>query len=356
MTERVLTNVSQACMKACVVLLGDGPTASAALRSLTDACSVVCVLRSITQPADEQLEAAANAHGIPIRPLKDSRELADFVMQLRPDGVVISSFNKILPPDMLALSKFINVHYAPLPRYRGRACVNWAIINGETAAAISIHLLSPGLDEGNILYQERVEITQTDTAQSLYQKLNTIQERELGRTVVHALSGETGAAQNHEDASYGCGRLPEDGEIDWTKSSNEIDRLVRALSPFPSAFTHLGLQRLAIVQAEPMRNPPRYEGRVPGRVVSRSKTEGWVDILTGDGVFRLRALLPPSGVVTPAATLLRSTRTTLGLSRQSLLQYIIKLETRLANLEATLCNPDPAWHEVYPAQFPSLEN
>lgn len=341
MSDRGSAGEQQAGPKASVLLLGDGPTAPSALRSLLAACTVLGVLRSATQPVDEQLEADAGAHGIPVWHFHNLHELTDHLTRLQPDSVVISSFNRILPAAVLALSRFINVHYSPLPRYRGRANVNWAIINGEPTAAISIHLVNPGLDDGNILYQEHIAIDQRATAQSLYQTLNMIQERELGRAVVAALSGQPGTAQHHEDASYGCRRLPEDGEIDWTQSSEAIDRLVRALSPpFPGAFTYWGFECLTIVRAEPVLQPPRYEGRVPGRVVGRSQAEGWVDVLTGDGVFRLFMVRTAAGVLTPAASLLRSTRTTLGLSRQTLLSQIAKLETRIGTLEAAMHNPD----------------
>src|SRR6202008_1176253 len=99
------------------------------------------------------------------------------VTELHPDVVVISSFSRILSAEVLALSRFINVHYSPLPRYRGRANVNWAIINGEPTAAISVHMVRPGLDDGEILYQEEIDIGPKDTATTLYERLNAIQER-----------------------------------------------------------------------------------------------------------------------------------------------------------------------------------
>lgn len=282
-----------------------------------------------------RLCAAENA--VHVWTLNDLRELRRFVTELRPDVVVISSFNRILPPDILRLSLFLNVHYSPLPRYRGRANVNWAIINGERAAAITIHLVAPGLDDGNILFQEHVKISATDTAQSLYERLNAIQERELGPAVIRAVEGDPGWPQDHQRATYGCGRLPDDGEIDWSKSSSAIDRLIRALSPpFPGAFTHLERRQLIIVRAEPRKAPRRYDGRVPGRVVDRSRSDGWVDILTGDGILRLFKVIPDSQSITPAAAIIRSTRTTLGLSRLDLLRYIEELEARLTKSKSNI--------------------
>jgi methionyl-tRNA formyltransferase len=196
--------------------------------------------------------------------------------------------------------------------------------------------VTPGLDDGNILFQKQVEIAQTDTAKSLYERLNTIQEHELGLAVIRAIKGEPGSPQDHSRATYGCARVPDDGEIDWSRSSGAIDRMIRALSaPFPGAFTYLERRRLVIARAEPRKNSPRYEGRVWGRVVDRSRSEGWVDVLTGDGVLRVFEVIPNTAPIVPAAAIIRSTRTTLGISRLDLLRCIEELERRVAALEAT---------------------
>jgi methionyl-tRNA formyltransferase len=337
MSDRSPVAMTPATVRPGVLLLGDGPTALAALRSLTEFCNVLGVVRAAADLPGDSVRTYAAKHGIVMWALDDPRELPGIIAKLRPEAVVISSFNRILPPDVLRLSRFINVHYSPLPRYRGRANVNWAIINGERAAAISIHMVSPGLDDGNILLQEQVAIARTDTAQSLYERLNTIQERELGPAVVRAVAGDLGLTQDHQHATYGCGRVPDDGEIDWSGPSEAIHRLVRALSPpFPGAFTHLDCRRLVIARAEPRKDPPPYAGRVPGRVVDRSRSEGWVDILTGDGILRLFEVIPDLAAVRPAAAIIRSTRVTLGLSRLDLLRRIDALERRLAALESAV--------------------
>jgi methionyl-tRNA formyltransferase len=322
---------SKASVKPDAVLLGDGPTALAALRSLAASCRVVRVLRAAADPDTDPVRALAGTAGIPVSALRALDELAQIVADLRPAAVVISSFNLILPPSILALSRFVNVHYSLLPQYRGRANVNWSIINGEPAAGISIHLVAPDLDSGNLLFQEAAPIRPDDTATSLYDRLNAIQERELGAAVVRAVAGDHGIPQPGQ-ATYGCARVADDGEIDWGQPTNAIDCLIRALTPpFPGAFTHLETQRLVIVRAAPLFDPPVYTGRVPGRVVGRSRTEGWVDVLTGDGVLRVFDIVPasPSRSPSPAASLIRSTRATLGLSRLDLLRRITALEERL---------------------------
>lgn len=313
-----------------VALIGEGPTAFAALQSLLGSCRVVGILRTVKNPADDPVHKIAFAAGIPVTPWQGLEELAHFVTSRRPAAVVISSFNLVLPSSILRLSRFINVHYSLLPQYRGRANVNWAIINGEHRVGISIHLVDPDLDSGNLLFQCSVPIGPEDSATSIYERLNAIQQRELGPAVVRAIAGFAGTPQNHGEATYGCGRVPDDGEIDWSQPTVSIDRLIRALAPpFPGAFTHLETDPLVIARAAPVPNPPIYAGRVPGRILRRSRAEGWVDVLTGDGVLRIFEVIPSgSQSVCGATSFIRSTRQTLGLSRLDLLRRIIALEQR----------------------------
>jgi methionyl-tRNA formyltransferase len=153
--------------KSLVILLGNGPTALAALRSLVTRCRVGMLVRELTTSTDDPVRAFAAAEGVPVLGSHRPKEIAGLIAEMRPDAVVISSFNRLLSPEVLSLSRFVNVHYSPLPRYRGRANVNWALINGEPTAAISIHTVAPGLDSGNLLYQEEIAIGPADTATSL---------------------------------------------------------------------------------------------------------------------------------------------------------------------------------------------
>jgi methionyl-tRNA formyltransferase len=317
-----------------VFLIGNGPTAAAALSSLLQEFQVCGIARDLSSSAEDSVRSIAKGKDIPVFPLQSPKEIAAQIAELHPDCVVISSFNRILPASILSLCNFVNVHFSPLPRYRGRANVNWALINGEATAAISIHTVVPGLDSGNILYQEEIPIEPRDTANSLYERLNSIQEQELGRAVLRLLNGDKGRPQNHSDATYGCARIPTDGEIDWSDSTATIDRLIRALAPpSPGAYTWFEGQQLIISSAIPIPDPPCYQGRIPGRVVGRSPSEGWVDVLTGDTILRLWEVIPSSGNPGVPATIIKSTRDTLGLSKHFLLQQIRSLEKRLAQLE-----------------------
>ncbi|MEU4563811.1 formyltransferase family protein [Actinoplanes sp. NPDC023936] len=310
-----------------IVLVGIGPTTATALAGLTAEFTVAALLRA----GQDDTTALAAGHGVPVVGDTSVVSLRRVVERERPDAVVVSSYDRILPADMLAGIPFVNVHYAPLPRYRGRATVNWALINGETDAYIAIHCLEPALDAGGVLYSGSVPIGAHDTVSTLYDRLNELQRGNIAAAVRRRLSGDSGEEQDEGTATYCCTRLPEDGEIHWSAPTSTIDRLVRSLTPpFPAAYTYLGLRRLLVHRAEPRLDAPRYEGRVPGRPVGRSSAEGWVDVLTGDGVLRLHTVELDGDGPVPAADVIRSVKQTLGLRTQDLLSKIADLEARLA--------------------------
>ncbi|MFB3819492.1 MAG: formyltransferase family protein [Candidatus Methylomirabilales bacterium] len=311
-----------------------GPTALTALESLAARTEVVGLVRETPDAAADPVRAAAERLGVPVTADAAPAKVEALIASLAPDCVVISSYNRILPPAVLARCPVVNVHYAPLPRYRGRANVNWAIINGEPCAAITIHQVVPELDAGPILFQQLIPVRAEDTVGDLYARLNAIQRDRLGETVLLFLGGWPGTPQAAADATYGCTRLPEDGEIEWRSDTAAILRLVRGLGPpYPGAFTYLRGRRLRVWRAAASPAPARYAGRVPGRVVGRSAPEGWVDVLTGDGVLRLLEVQADGEEPRAPAGLIRSIAATLGLSRGELLARIEALEREIARLK-----------------------
>ena len=245
-------------------------------------------------------------------------EVARVVDALEPDAVVVSSYDRTTLGEPVARCPFSNVHYAPLPRYGGRATVKWAIINGEPRADMLLHCLEAELDAGVILAQETIPIGPRDTVVDLYPA-----------AVERRLHGDTGFPQDEGDATYTCSRIPEDGEVDWSASTGAIDRSIRALGgPSPPAYTYDGLTRLGILAARPVPNPPRFEGVVPGRVVRVDRGTGEIDVLTGEGVLRIEQISGRRGDHVAPAKLVRSLRATLGLRTKSLLSRIRHSEAR----------------------------
>jgi methionyl-tRNA formyltransferase len=317
-----------------VVLIGLGTTTHSALQSLLSTCNVQAVVRTLdpSSPDDDAINLAQHSE-IPIFADVSQASIKSLLFKFQPDCVVVSSYNQILPPALIQLSTFINVHYSPLPKYRGRANVNWALINDESCAAITIHRITPELDEGNILFQQLVPICSSDTVVDIYKQLNKIQQQHLGHTVLRGLNGNKGVPQDNTEATYCCTRLPEDSEIDWSAPTRSIDCFVRALvGPFPGAYTYFQGEKLWIRKVESASYPP-YVGRIPGRVVGRSKTEGYIDVLTGDGVLRIHQVQVEGKEKATAASVVKSVKSTLGLQKSDLLNRIQLLEQEIIRLK-----------------------
>lgn len=315
-----------------VLLIGLGTTTRSALEALLphyDVCGLV-------RPTGDSVADLARQAKVAVFPECGPEELERVVCELRPDAVVVSSYDRILAPQVLTHCPFINVHYAPLPRYRGRATVNWAIINGEPETAMTIHCLEPELDAGGILAQVSVPIGPRATVAGLYEELNEHQRLALPAAVDRRLQGDRGLPQDESLSTYCCSRVPADGEIDWSDSVDSVDRLIRSLGgPFPPAFTYLGLSRINVLRAFPALDAHHFEGRVPGRVVRVDRRSGFVDVLTGDGVLRIEAVSSDGGEEVPPAVLVRSVRDTLGLSTTSLLARLEALENRIPRVATT---------------------
>jgi methionyl-tRNA formyltransferase len=307
-----------------VLLVGLGPTAHSALQGLLPAHDVVGLVRD----GDDETTRLAADVGVEVLSSTSLVGLRSAVQRLEPDCVVISSYRRVVPGDLVMACRWLNVHYAELPRLRGRATVNWALINGDPHTAITIHEVVPGLDQGNVLFQETVAIPERATVTDLYETLNAIQRQELGGVVSRFLGGFRGTVQDEANASYGATRLPCDGAIDWTSPTASIDRLVRALThPFPGAYTWIGLDRLFVDLAEPATG--RWEGRVPGRVVAIDRESGGVEVLTGDGVLKLLMVHRADGPSLPASAVITSLNTTMGLQLQDVLERMAALEALL---------------------------
>jgi methionyl-tRNA formyltransferase len=307
-----------------VLLIGQGPTAETALASLLGRFEVAAIVRSHAGAASE----LARRHGVPVIEDASVASVEAAVVEHAPHCVVVSSYDRILAPPLLAHRPFVNVHYAPLPEGRGRATVNWAILQRRPATAITIHVLVAELDAGPILFQAPVPIGDDDTAGDVYARLNEMQRRHLGAVVERHLDGDPGRPQDESAATYTCTRVPADGEIDWNRTTAETHALVRALGkPFPGAFTHLEARRLVIWEASRLEIPRRWTGRIPGRIVARSVRAGWVDVLTRDGALRLHTVQPEGEPPQPAAEAITSVRMTLGLRATDLLERLRALES-----------------------------
>ena len=171
------------------------------------------------------------------------------IKELSPDIIVVAAFGQILPKELLELPRLgcINVHASLLPKYRGAAPIQWAILNGEKSSGITIMQMDEGLDTGDILLQRQIPIADDETAGSLFEKLSNLGAICLTEALDKLQSGEIKPrSQGDGELFYAKMITKEQGHIDFTADAYHIERLIRAMNPWPSAYTHLGQKTMKI--------------------------------------------------------------------------------------------------------------
>lgn len=170
------------------------------------------------------------------------------------DVAVVVAYGRILPLEFLQAPSrgCINVHFSLLPNYRGAAPVNWAIVNGEYETGVTTMFIEEELDSGPILLQRKTAIGPKETATELMARLATIGADLLGETL-HRLNEITPLPQHDRDATFAPLLTREDGLIDWSKSAEFIEQMIRGFQPWPNAYTNYKGQRLVIWNADVVR-------------------------------------------------------------------------------------------------------
>ena len=166
---------------------------------------------------------------------------------------VVVAYGRILPAEFLRTPRrgCINVHFSLLPLYRGAAPVNWAIVNGETTTGVTTMFIEETLDSGPILLQQKTEIGARETAPELMRRLSIMGADLLSETLAR-FKDITPRPQHDRDATFAPMLTKEDGQIDWTTSSRDIERAVRGFQPWPNAYTRINSRGLTVWDAEPV--------------------------------------------------------------------------------------------------------
>jgi methionyl-tRNA formyltransferase len=188
------------------------------------------------------VKEAALAAGISVHQPEKIRaqEVQTLLQSLAPDAIVIIAYGQIIPARLLPIPKFgwINLHASLLPKYRGAAPINWAIANGETKTGVTTMRIDAGMDTGEILLQEEMEIGATETAPELALPMSELGAPLMAQTLRGLGEGSiTPRPQNHELASLAPILKKEDGRIDWSRSATEIFHRIRGFAPWPGAYT-----------------------------------------------------------------------------------------------------------------------
>jgi methionyl-tRNA formyltransferase len=231
---------------------------------------------------------AARAQGIPIfTPEKLTPEWRERIAALKPDLILSVYYRNMISTKVLGLAPLgaFNMHGSLLPKYRGRAPINWAVLHGETRIGMTLHRMVQAPDAGAVVDQAGVEIGPRDTAEQAFRKVLPCARRVLERQIDALLAGRAKETpQDESQVTYFGGRKPEDGRIDWHQASVGIFNLVRAVTdPYPGAFTDVGAARLMVWWAEPNSAATRDRHGEPGEILS---LDPFV-VATGDGALEL---------------------------------------------------------------------
>jgi methionyl-tRNA formyltransferase len=232
---------------------------------------------------------AAREKGIPINtPEKvNTPEWIERIAALKPDLILSVYYRNMISSKILALPPrgAFNMHGSLLPKYRGRAPINWAVLHGEPRIGMTLHRMVKSADAGAVVDQDGVDIDPRDTAEQAFRKVLPCARRVLARQIDALLAGKARETpQDDSQATYFGGRKPEDGRIIWTQTSRQIFNLIRAVTdPYPGAFTDVGGARLMVWWAEPDSPATHDRQGAPGEVLSVAP----LVIATADGALEL---------------------------------------------------------------------
>ena len=204
-----------------------------------------------------------------------------------PDLILSVYYRHMIGTKILALPRLgaWNMHGSLLPKYRGRAPINWAVLHGEPRIGMTLHRMVKSADAGAIVDQEGVDLGPRDTAEQAFRKVLPCARAVLARQIAALLAG-TARETPQDEAQAACftGRKPEDGRIVWTQTSRQIFNLIRAVTdPYPGAFTEVGGAQLMVWWAEPDSPATKSKRGAPGEVISLAP----LVVATGDGAIEL---------------------------------------------------------------------
>lgn len=240
------------------------------------------------QPTDVKL--AAEEAGIPVyqpETLKNG-ELQGLLDEIQPELIVVAAYGKILPEYILNYPKYgcINVHASLLPKYRGAAPIQWAVINGEKETGVTIMQMEKGLDTGDMLIMEKTEIGQYETAGELFERLAKIGGELLVKAVGEIEKGNiTPIPQNHSEHTYAPMISKETGKIDWSKDAAEISKLICGMNPWPAAHTLYNGETVKIYES--VIAEERGAFGTPGEILGADKGKG-LKVAAGDGALYIK--------------------------------------------------------------------
>ncbi|BDF05682.1 methionyl-tRNA formyltransferase [[Clostridium] hylemonae] len=251
------------------------------------------------------VKETALKYGIPVFQPKKVRQ-AECIEELRRYGadiMVVIAFGQILPKEILEMTPYgcVNVHASLLPKYRGAAPIQWAVINGEDVSGVTTMQMDEGLDTGDMILKKEVVLDEKETGGSLFDKLSAAGAVLCVETLKALEEGSASFEKQGETTTEYARMLDKDmGSIDWKKDAQTIERLIRGLNPWPSAYTRWDDKVMKIWEADVVAQNTQT---LPGTVVSVEK-DGFC-VQTGDGLLKVRSLQIPGKKRMEAGAFLR---------------------------------------------------
>ncbi len=278
-----------------IVFMGTPDFSAVVLEKLNSVYPVSAAVTGLDKPVGRgyqlkpsPLKVKAEELGIPVLQYeKVSREGIEDIKALAPDVIVTAAFGQILSEAFLSIPKFavLNVHASLLPKYRGSSPIQWAILNGDKETGITIMKTVKAVDAGDILLQKSTEISETETAGELFDRLAILG----GEAIVEAIKlVEMGEAkftpQNDAEATHCSMISKDDGKISFENTAHSLDCFVRGMSPWPSAYTEYESKKLKVFAVEKVNDDISYKA---GEVVFADVKNGLV-VQAKDGLVRLK--------------------------------------------------------------------
>ncbi len=282
-----------------IVFMGTPDFAAGALEALIQAGHEITAV--YTQPDKPKgrgkevqmtpVKELALKHGIPVhqpRRIKEAEEV-EKLRQIPADVFVVAAFGQIVSQDILDIPKYgcINIHASLLPKYRGAAPIQWAVIDGEDKTGITIMQMNAGIDTGDILYTKEYTLSPKETGASLFDKLMALGAEAIVEALPLLEAGQlTPIPQDHEKATYAAKLTKQLGELNFGQSAVVLERLIRGLNSWPSAYTYYKGKQLKIWQAEVV--DMAAEAAEPGMVIAVDKQS--FTVAAGDGGLKITEL------------------------------------------------------------------
>lgn len=272
-----------------VIFMGTPDFAVCCLQKLIDEKHDVCAVFSqpdkpvgrkqiLTPPPVKSLALENNIPVYQPVTMKDGKAL-DVINEYQPDIIVVVAYGKILPKEILTSAKYgcVNVHASLLPKYRGAAPIQWAVINGDSETGVTIMQMDEGLDTGDMLYVEKTPIGENETSEELFDRLSLIGADALAKTLKNIEEGNIEPVKQPKgDFGYAEKITKDISNIDWNKSAQEVHNLVRGLQTWPCAVTTINGKKFKIHKTA----LPGKTGNKAGEVVDNKNV---ITVSCGDG-------------------------------------------------------------------------